>query len=163
MATTKTNRKRAKAPVAGASWVALVAATTVGIGAVHRVRAAVSADPRQLADSQHGYRLIVQSYAPSSLADGKLPGSRGKPLASTQRAITPAELQKGVAVDVLGIGASDEAPVIVAWVESGRPDLDYDGLEARPAADAFYGVAPAKAGADQPAPTRVVLKRRVAS
>jgi len=161
-ATNKTKRERAKAPVAGASWMALLAATTVGIGTIHRVRAAVSADPRQLADSQQGYRLIVQSYAPSSLSGGRMPGSRGRPLGSTQRAITPAELRKGVAVDVLGIGDGDESPVIVAWVESGRPDLDYDGLEARPPADAFYGVALAKGGADQLAATRVVLKRRAA-
>jgi hypothetical protein len=144
--------------------VALVAATTLGIGGVHRMRAAVSADPRDLGDAKDNYRLIVQSYAPSSLGSGQLPGGRARPIASTQREITPAELARGVSIDMLGlagIGApASEAPVIVAWVERGRADLAFDGFEARPAADAFYGVAATKGAPSAVNATPVVLKRR---
>jgi hypothetical protein len=145
---------------AGVSWVALVAATTLGIPAVQRLRAAVSADPRELGDSGDGYRLIVQSYAPSSIGSGQLPAGRARPLASTQRAITPAQLARGIAVDMVGIdssGTSPEGRVIVAWVERGSADLDFDGLEARPAADAFYGIA--ATDTVSPGATAVVLKR----
>lgn len=155
-------RTRSAGP-AGVSWVALVAATTLGVGGVQRVRAAVSADPRELGHSRDGYRLIVQSYAPSSLGSGQLPAGRARPLASTQRAITPEQLARGISVDMLGLEQSatpqPEAPVIVAWVEQGRADLDFDGLQARPAADAFYGVATPSPSAPATG-TPVVLKRR---
>ena len=90
---------------AGASWLALVAATTVGVGSLHRVRAAVSVDARKLGHSGVGYRLVVQSYAPKSFALGErnLPTQRARPLGSTQRAVTREELARGVAVDVLGV------------------------------------------------------------
>jgi len=155
----KQNRNRA-AGATGVSWVALVAATTLGIAGVQRVRAAVSADPRELGDSGEGYRLIVQSYARSSMGSGQLPAGRARPLASTQRAITARELAQGVAVEVLGLEATEsvsgEAPIIVAWVERGRADLAFDGFESRPAADAFYGVA---ASAPLAHATPIVLKR----
>jgi hypothetical protein len=155
----KSRPRRRMVSKAGVSWMALLAATTVGIGSVHRVRAAVSADPSKLGGSDRGYRLIVQSYARSSLGNGQLPRLREKPLASTQRAITPEELARGVAVDVLGLSEQQEAPVIVAWVESGRPDLDFDALDARPDADAFYGVAVATDdGPESRNLARVVLK-----
>jgi hypothetical protein len=161
-----TNRTKKIAPrtasPAGVSWVALVAATTLGIAGVQRVRAAVSADPRELGDSRDGYRLIVQSYAPSSLGSGQLPGGRTRPLASTQRPITAGELARGVAVDVVGLEerakAESEAPVIIAWIEPGRADLAFDGFESRPAADAFYGIASSVDPAEAK-PTAIVLKR----
>ena len=144
------------------SWVALVAATTLGISGVQRVRAAVSADPRELGESGDGYRLIVQSYAPSSIGSGPLPAGRARPLASTQLSITALELARGVAVDVLGLEAAGApvsgVPIIVAWVERGRADLAFDGFEARPRADAFYGVAPS-ADPALAQPTPIVLKR----
>jgi hypothetical protein len=155
----KQNRNRAVGTT-GVSWVALVAATTLGIAGVQRVRAAVSADPRELGESGDGYRLIVQSYARSSMGSGQLPAGRARPLASTQRAITARELARGVAVEVLGLEATEsatsEAPIIVAWVERGRADLAFDGFESRPAADAFYGVA---APASLAQATPIVLKR----
>jgi hypothetical protein len=157
---TKKSRILSAGP-AGVSWVALVAATSLGIPAVQRVRAAVSADPRELGESGDGYRLIVQSYASSSLGSGQLPAGRARPLASTQRAITPEQLARGIAVDMVGIdspGTSPEGRIIVAWVERGSANLDFDGLEARPDADAFYGVA--VTDEISPAATPVVLKRR---
>jgi len=153
-------RGAAKA-AAGASWLALVAATTVGVGSLHRVRAAVSADARQLAGSDVTYRLIVQSYAAESFGANELPVQRARPLASTQRAVTREELARGVAVDVLGVSATgDHAPVIVAWVEQGKPDLEFDALEARPSQNAVYGVATT---GEQALATPVVLSKRRAS
>ncbi len=155
----KKSRILSAGPV-GVSWVALVAATALGIPAVQRVRAAVTADPRELGELGDGYRLIVQSYAPSSLRSGQLPAGRARPLASTQRAITPEQLRRGIAVDMVGIDSTPtslEGRVIIAWVERGLPDLDFDGLQARPAADAFYGVA--VADSVSPGATPVVLKR----
>jgi hypothetical protein len=146
--------------------VALVAATTLGVGGVQRVRAAVSADPRELGDAADSYRLIVQSYAPSSIASGQLPGGRARPFASTQREITSAELARGVSVDMLGLDKAgvptSEAPVIVAWIERGRADLAFDGFEARPGVDAFYGIATSGSAQSTSSATPIVLKRRAA-
>jgi hypothetical protein len=125
------------------------------------VRTAVSADPSKLAQSQDGYRLIVQSYARSSLGQGELPEARVRPLASAQRAITPEELARGVTVDVLGVDGERDASMVVAWVERGRADLDFDALEARPGAGAFYGVARTSEAPE--ARTAVVLRQHVAS
>jgi hypothetical protein len=154
----KSRPRRHMVSKAGVSWMALVAATTVGVGTVQRVRAAVSADPSKLGISERGYRLIVQTYARSSLGGGQLPQLWEKPLASTQRAVTKEELARGVAVNMVGLVEQQEAPVIVAWVESGRADLDFDALEARPQADAFYGVAPASEGPESLTLAHVVLK-----
>jgi hypothetical protein len=54
--------------------------------------------------------------------------------------------------------AGGSAPVIVAWVERGKPDLEFDALEARPSNDAVYGVA---AAGEQALATPVVLSRRL--
>lgn len=140
---------------AGASWMALVAATTVGLATVQRVRAEVSADamafPTELSDE---YRLIVQSYSPGSLVDG-VPLAHARPLASMQRSVTAEELSRGVAVDVVGVGERADDSVIVAWLERGAANLEFDGRRARPARGAPIGVAKT-AGDTHPA--HVVLK-----
>jgi hypothetical protein len=145
----------------GVSWLALVAATTLGIGQVDRVRAEISADPGVVGAEVDGddYRLIVQSYTPESVGEDHLPAAHARPLASTQRAITAEELKKGVEVDIVQLGA-ETAPassIVVAWIERGAPDLELDALTARPAADAVYGT-----GAQSTESTRVVLRRRSA-
>lgn len=164
------SRPKTKATVLGVvptpravSWLALVAATTAGVGALHRVRAAVSADVRALGRTEVGYRLVVQSYAPESFGSRELPSLRARPLASIQRAVTADELKRGVSVELLGVSAADDAmPVIVAWVERGRPDLEFDALEARPSKDAVYGIA--AAAVSEPAQaTPIVLSRRHAA
>jgi len=137
--------------------MALVAATTIGLGQLERVRAEVSADSAMLGASGGHYRLVVQSYARESVAGGHVPSIRQKPLASAQRSVTAAELSRGVAVDVLRVGeASDPSQVIVAWVERGEANLEFDGAEARPSAAALYGASePRELGS-----ARVVLKAR---
>lgn len=164
------SRSQMKATVLGVvpsartvSWLALVAATTAGVGSVHRVRAAVSADIRRLGRSEVGYRLVVQSYAPDSFGSRELPPLRSRPLASFQRSVTADELERGVSVELLGVTSTGDAmPVIVAWVERGRPDLEFDALEARPSTEAVYGVAAARQS-EAAQETQIVLSRRRAA
>ena len=161
-----TEKKQSKASVVmttaatGASWMALLAATTIGIGNVQRVRAEVSANIHAIGEAgSDALRLIVQSYPRASLAQGGLPGAKVRPLGSAQRAITLEELAKGVSVDVVGVGeAAAEDAVVVAWVERGKPDLEFDALRARPSDDAVYGTADAQATSESRA--QIVLNRR---
>lgn len=146
---------------AGASWMALLAATTAGISTVHRVRAEVSVGlpelPGIVAD---GYRLVVQSYSADSVVDG-IPPRHVRPLASAQRGVTAGELLQGVEVDVVSLGDDDEVPpVIVAWVEHGAPNLEFDGWRARPSQDAYVGFAESHT-IDSGAQARLILKKRV--
>lgn len=147
----------ASSAAVGASWMALVAATTIGLGHLDRVRAEVSADTGALGAGGSRYRLVVQSYPRESLAADRVPSSRQKPLASAQRSVTAEELSRGVAVDVLRLGeALDPSQVIVAWIEQGEADLEFDGAEARPGANSLYGASESRdLGA-----ARVVLKPR---
>ncbi len=152
---------RAARVAAGASWAALVAAAALGEDRFSHVRAKIVGDGRLGAGEQTpttGYRLVVQSYPRTSVTRTSVPSVRAKPLGSLQRAITPDELDDGIAVDIVHWGVELGAdPVVVAWVEPGVPDLEFDGLRARPPADAWYGFAdPAGAGA------LVVLKRPAA-
>jgi hypothetical protein len=143
----------ASSAAVGASWMALVAATTIGLGQLDRVRAEVSADTATLGSSDR-YRLVVQSYSRESVGAGNMPGARQKPLASAQRSVTAEELSRGVAVDVLRLGESiDPSQIIVAWVEKGEANLEFDGAEARPAAGALYGSSESRLDS-----ARVVLK-----
>ena len=120
------------------SWLALLAATTLGdaAGTLHaEVRADGIADDR-------AFRLVMQSYDAS---DGPLPGRHARPIGSVQRAVTADELRQGVHVDLLELREGTTAPhtdrpVVVAWVEAGEPNLEFDGRTARPAPGSVYGV-----------------------
>jgi hypothetical protein len=134
--------------------MALLAATSLGAVSVERMRAAVSILDLAAATSA-GYRLIVQSYSRDSVALDQLPDASHRPLASVQRAVTAEELAHGVSVDVLQIDqvkAGDQ--VMVAWIEHGEPDLEFDALRARPRRSDVCGVAEAVAGSAQ-----IVLRR----
>jgi hypothetical protein len=145
----------ASSAAVGASWMALVAATTIGLGQLERVRAEVSTDATMLGAGS--YRLVVQSYARESVPTGNMPGSRQKPLASAQRSVTAEELSRGVAIDVLRVGETlDPSQVIVAWIERGEANLEFDGAEARPGASALYGASESR----ELGSARVVLKQR---
>jgi hypothetical protein len=144
--------------------MALVAATTLGLGNIEHLRAEISAEPSAAAvgaEAARAYRLIVQSYAPESL-EGELPGERARPLSSVQRAVTQEELYRGVAVDLVQIRDDGElverAAVVVAWVEEGQPDLEFDGMTARPRPNAVYGIAKLQENGEL-SPARVVLRR----
>jgi hypothetical protein len=136
--------------------MALVAATTIGLGHLDRVRAEVSADLGALGDAGR-YRLVVQSYARDDVGSGNLPGIHQKPLASAQRSVTAEELTRGVAVDVLRLGeALDPSQVILAWIERGEADLEFDGAEARPSESALVGTGESR----DLGSARVVLRAR---
>lgn len=155
----KSSSKADHSAAGAASWVALVAATTLGLSSVAKMRAEVSvAEPlAAIGARSSGYRLIVQSYARDSVGQNELPGARTRPLASAQRAVTAEELAHGVAVDMLqiNVAASEQSPLIVAWIENGAPDLEFDALRARPDSSAVYGSAESARGS-----AHVVLRRR---
>jgi hypothetical protein len=157
------SKRSRSAAVTGVSWLALVAATTLGSGQFGQVRAQVSVRGGQATAQRVGsYRLIVQSYDARSVVAGDFPAQHARPLGAMQRAVTAEELERGVSVDVLHLGIDDAVTadsVVVAWVERGLPNLEFDALTARPAPDAVYGVGrPRRSGGAQAA--RVVLERR---
>jgi hypothetical protein len=156
MAIRNSTPMRTTRSVAPGSWIALLAATTLGSAAatLHaEVRAAGLAEDR-------AYRLVVQSYDAS---DGPVPGPGARPVGSVQRAVTADELKEGVHVELLELreGASVshiDRPVVVAWIEAGQPDLEFDGRMARPAPGSVYGVV--RRGAKQGG-VQISLNRKV--
>ena len=148
---------RRRAVAESASWLALVAATSLGIAHAETVRAEIKLPPEVL-ESGGRYRLIVQSY--DTLGRKSLIPS-GRPRASTQRTVTPADLVDGVRIDLIELGdeeASSERRVI-AWVEPGEADLEFDARRAKPMPGSFYGVAPS--GNESRESVEIVLDRRV--
>ena len=135
-------RKRSPAQTVrnAGSWLAILAATTLGVEtAAETVHALVRSDSVPTS-GEESFRLIVQSYD----AEGaKLPGERAKPVGSIQRAVTAAELRDGVKVNLLELRqmTSARSPLVVAWIEGGKADLEYDGRMARPKPGSVYGTA----------------------
>ncbi len=126
---------KVRAAAAG-SWIALVAATTLG-DAAGALRAEVRADGLS-ADGV--YRLVVQSYDRSH---GLVPQRDARPIGSIQRAVTADELRNGVHVSLLEIRPSEaprDEPLVLAWIEAGLPDLEFDARNARPRPGNVYGV-----------------------
>jgi hypothetical protein len=130
------------------SWTALLAATTLGIAGASTVRADIQSDARL--EAGRSYRLIVQSY---DHADVSSLTTRERPVASLQRAVTPQELKDGISVELLefrqGRPEADDQdseamprPVVLAWIEEGRADLELDGLRARPQPGSWIGASP---------------------
>ena len=114
--------------------MALLAGTTVGLGYQGRWRAQISGE-RLNVRPEHSYRLVAQTYRAAQLTPGGVPAAGARPLGSAQRAVTAEELAAGVALDIVQIGEEPEAPsepVVVAWIELGDPDLEYDARQARP-------------------------------
>lgn len=136
------SRKRSPAQTVrnAGSWLAILAATTLGVEtAAETVHALVRSDSLPTS-GEESFRLIVQSYD----AEGaKLPGERAKPVGSIQRAVTAAELRDGVKVNLLELRqiTSVRSPLVVAWIEGGKADLEYDARMARPQPGSVYGTA----------------------
>jgi hypothetical protein len=133
----KTNLKRKTGRVAAGSWLALLAMTTLGDGA-----GTLRAEVKATAARSGPLRLVVQSYEG---AGRTLPGPDSRPVASVQREVTAAELRRGVQVDLVGMlshsaDSLTAKPTVVAWIEAGHPDLEFDGLKARPQPGSMYGV-----------------------
>src|SRR5689334_16201614 len=139
-----------------ASWLALVAATSLGIPHAETVRAEIKLPPEAL-ESGGRYRLIVQSY--DTLGRPSLIPS-GKPRASTQRTVTPADLVDGVRIDLVELGDEEAtARRVIAWVEPGEADLEFDARRAKPTPGSFYGVAPS--GNEASESVEIVLDRQL--
>ncbi len=128
------------------SWMALLAATTLGVEGANTVRAEVKADA-SLASAQD-YRLVVHSYdsPDGQVATGR--ARRARPIASFQRAVTAAELREGVLVNLVELREAAQAKhgSVVAWIEAGKPDLEFDGRTAKPLPGSMYGLAKRAAG-----------------
>jgi hypothetical protein len=127
----------ARRAASAGSWLALLAAATLGDGA-----GTVHAEIRANGLRDGAYRLVVQSY---DRAEGGLPGPSSRPVGSLQRAVTGAELREGIHVNLVelreGAGNRGPRPMVVAWIEAGEPDLEFDGLTARPQPGSIYGAA----------------------
>ena len=162
------------------SWTALLAATTLGVAGASTLHAEVRSDAPL--DASRSYRLIVQSYDRGQGDSGSgTVHARERPVASMQRAVTPQELKFGVRVGLVelrqgrlpgnrpgnrpGDTDSDDAvpgnfakAVVLAWVEEGKPDLELDGLRARPQPGGISGAA-ARIGSQ--AAVRISVRERV--
>ncbi len=119
-------------PTSTLSWMALLAATSLGPNAMaSTVRANVRG--RVPLPKGEDYRLVVHSYDAKNAAELS---DRSRPVGSMQRAVTAEDLEKGIAIDLVEVrshaNATEGAPLVVAWVENGKANLDYDGREARP-------------------------------
>lgn len=130
------------------SWLSLLAATTDGLEASPTVRARIRARIR--ADqSNEPLRLVVHSYDVGQLRDGAPVAGETRPRASSQRAVTREQLQRGIVVDMLPVrspGDGQSGFVVFAWLESGRPDLEFDALLAHPPVHALRGLARTQGG-----------------
>ena len=111
------------------SWTALLADTAWGMTGLERRRVRVK--QRSQGAPREALRLVVQSYRESDVVAGR-PTPYARPLASAQRGVSSEELKGGVLLDLVQFDDDAEDVVVIAWVEDGEPDLDFDGLEARP-------------------------------
>jgi hypothetical protein len=123
----------ARCPVlsGASSWTSLLADTSWGLAGLGRRRVRVRQRP--LGIPVEGLRLVVQSYRECDVVAGR-PTPYARPLASAQRGVSSDELKRGVLLDLVHFEfeADDSQVVVIAWAEEGEPDLDFDGLEARP-------------------------------
>ncbi len=120
------------------SWMALVAGTALGGETVLTVAAEVHGEIMAKSGSGRDWRLVVQAYPRQTVVHAGVPAGNARPSGAAQRSVSPMELRKGVAVEILQIGAqlACSENVLVAWVEPGAADLTFDALGARPGPDA---------------------------
>ncbi len=124
----------------GSSWMALLAATTLGAVGASTVHAEVRADLEGAADEET-FRLVVQTY---HARDGRPPRRGARPIGSMQRRVSVAELRRGVRVSVLELQndpTETELPVVVAWIDDADTDFEFEGRTARPVKGSIYGSA----------------------
>jgi len=143
---------------AATSWMALLAATTLGWDG-RTLRARVCADDTLGLDDAATYGLMVQSYEGRSMEAG------AHPVGSLQRFVSGAELRRGIDVNLIELRAlaSDRGPdaVVVAWITSAT-SLEMDGRAARPEPGQVFGRARTRAAGDV-RPVRIALSRKMAA
>ena len=137
-----------------ASWMSLLASTSLGVDG-SSLRARVQADGTAELSDITRYRLVVQSY------DGSM--RRARPVGSTQRVFTGAELRRGVEVSLVELRAvptPEEAAkgLVVAWIDEGIADLELDGRAARPQPGQVCGTVRRSPGTRS---VRIALGRKV--
>ncbi len=137
------------------SWFALLASSTLGAAAEKSTTTRVRSN--RVGRSRGPMRLVVQAYAPEDAPDGApRPGAR--PYTYAQRRVTAGQLRRGVHVDLVDLsGSGHDAPHVVAWVERGEPDLNFDGRGARPREGSWVG-----GGRAAQSSAEIVLRRRAA-
>ena len=161
MATPRRTPARKRYPaLASGSWIALLAATTLGVDGANTVRAEVRAD-EDLVESRD-YRLVVQSF---DSGEGDCPSVGARPVGSYQRAVTAAELRSGVKISLVELRKSSSGMRpndgnVVAWIEAGKPDSEFDGRTARPRPGSMFGLARKPSGATA---VQIRLTRKVAA
>ena len=152
--------KTKRRPVAGsASWLALVAATSLGIAHAETLRTEVKLS-RPALTSGGRYRLIVQSYDRLDRVSS-IP-SFVRPRASAQRAVTADDLARGIRIDLIELMEKEVRAgqgVVVAWVEPGEADLEFDARRARPTPGSLFGVA--ESNGDRQSSVEILLDRRL--
>lgn len=123
------------------SWMGLLAALTLGAsaGVVRAEIRALQMPEIPSNDATEELRLVVQSYA--APAQGRSVPRSARPLGSRQQSVTAEQLRRGLVLDVPCFASSEAAPLVVAWVERGRPDLAFDGRKARPRRGSVVGYA----------------------
>ena len=125
------------------------------------MRAEVRAD-QGLAESRD-YRLVVHSYDSKA---GRNPGGHLRPIGSYQRAVTAAELRRrGCLLALVSRLRQMAASVgndgaVVAWIEAGKPDLEFDGRTARPRPGSMVGLAKRSPGGSH---VQIRLTRKAAA
>ena len=128
---------------ADSSWMALLASTTLGVDG-STVRALVRASSSEI-DEAAEYRLVVQSYD-GSMRDG------ARPVGSIQRVVSGTDLRRGVQVSLVELRAlaatraDTSKGLVVAWLETGKADVELDARASRPPAGCLYGAARRTAG-----------------
>ena len=137
--------------VVGGSWLALVAETTPGMGrmACERVRVRGVG-----VEGDRSLRLVVQSYACSDVGLDGMPLPSARPIGSTQWGTNAAQLRRGIEVSLVHL-SEESAAMVVAWIEVGDGDLEFDARRARPDGASLVGVACSSRG-DR---AEVVLRR----
>jgi hypothetical protein len=154
-----TSKRRPRA--GSVSWLALVAATSLGIRHAETVRAEVKLAGASLAGGGR-YRLIVQSY--DRLATASFIPASSRPRGSVQRSVTADDLARGIRIDLIELGsdqtAGSKSGVVVAWVEPGEANLEFDARRARPTPGSLYGIA-ASDRLDDESTVEIVIDRRL--
>jgi hypothetical protein len=140
---TKSRQVSPRSPVRQtASWLALLATTTLGAQSSTLLAEIQFDDAKRRPRDEAPQRLIVQVYpvSPTELSE------TSRPCSSTQRSVTHEDLKRGVAVQLVDVAPAPirgpDAPLtVVAWLEPGDPDLELDALNARPRSDGPMGTA----------------------
>lgn len=119
------------------SWLALVAAATVGSGTSPVLANLTLDDADRPLKSQAFHRVIVQLLPVS--ADGA--SLRDQPRSSEQRIVTLDQLRRGIQIPLFHPSNQPEPELaVVAWLHPGEAHLELDPFEARPEGSRVIGV-----------------------